>query len=95
MSIRIPPELARTRKCWFGPLAAATFFEQPQLSQHTRGIGPRHHARAYFAQFRRSLINRGVEARAVERYSGCHAADSAADDADIECAPIHGQESIV
>ena len=64
-------------------------FEQPQFLQHTRGVGPKHHARAHLAKFVRSFVDRCIDACAVKRDGRGYAADSTTDDADIEFKITH------
>ena len=64
-------------------------FEQTQFLQDARGVGPEHHARAHLAQFVRPLVDRCVNACAMKRDGRGYAADSAADDADIQSVQVH------
>src|SRR5579862_6033065 len=64
-------------------------FEHPQFLQHTRGVGPKHHARAHFAKFVRPFVDRCIDACAVKGDGRGHAADSTTDDADIEFKRCH------
>ena len=66
-------------------------FEQSQLSFNTRvALGAEHHACPNLAELGGSpLVDRCVDARAVERHSSSNAADSAADDTDIEFMLAH------
>src|SRR5271165_5186279 len=63
--------------------------EQPQFLQHTRGVGPKHHTRAYLAKLVRPFVDRCFDTCAVKR-DGCgYAADTTTDGADIEFKMTH------
>lgn len=64
-------------------------FEQSQFVQHTRCVGPEHHARSDLAKFVRPFVDRRMDACAVKRDGRGNAADSTTDDADIESEITH------
>ena len=58
--------------------------QKTQVLQHARGVRPQHHACADLAQLLRPLIDGRFDADAVERHRRSNAADSAADNANVD-----------
>ena len=64
-------------------------FEHTQFFQDTRGVRPKHHTHAHLAKFVRPFVDCRVDACAVKRDGGGHAADSTTDDADVQSVQVH------
>jgi hypothetical protein len=71
------------------PAQCCYLIEQAQFLQHARSVRPEHQTRAHLSQLVRPFVERGVDACAMEREGRGCAADSTADDTNIECEMTH------